>query len=285
LKLAVIGHTGTVGKAIYEYYRARGADVSGWSLDAPEWDWRGADFVFVCVPTPHTNPVGLVRDAVARIQDDPIIIIKSTVPPGTTDLIQRENPGKRICFSPEFLSARTSAIDWRCPERQIVGYTGKTLDSIEQIFAILPGTRYRESSRLMAVPAVEAEILKYLHNLHGAMQIIFANHWHDICENVGADWERVREAAPTSVLPRMAVETYWNVWHDGKRGYQGACFPKDAETLLQWAKTAGVPVELFAATQAANLRILEAQGLDDGIERTPGACEGCDPVHPCGCCG
>jgi len=286
MKLAVIGHTGTVGKAIYEYYRVMGADVSGWSLDAPEWDWRGADFAFVCVPTPHTNPVALVREAIARIHDDPIIIIKSTVPPGTTDLIQRENPGKRICFSPEFLTARRAAHDWRFPERHIVGYTKETFAWVDDVFAILPPEGiFTHTPRRMALPAVEAEILKYIHNLYGAMQIIFANHWHDICETVGADWERVREAAPTSVLPRMAVETYWNVWHDGKRGYQGACFPKDTETLLQWAKAAGVQTELFAATQAANLRILEAQGLDDGIERTPGAREGCDPGHPCGCCG
>lgn len=270
MKIGVIGHTGTVGRAIWGYYHTAGVETHGWSLDAPIWDFRGADFVFVCVPTPADNPSGIVREAIARIQDDPIILIKSTVPPGTTDRLQAEFPAKRIAFSPEFLTARTAATDWRHPERTIIGYTERTLEAIDAIIWMLP------VGKTIFLPAVEAEILKYIHNLHGAMQIIFANHWHDVCNRVGADWERVRKSAPTSVLSREVVDTYWNIWADGKRGYQGACFPKDTETLIRWAEEAGVPIELFEATQAANLRILAAQGLSDGIERTA-------PVAICDC--
>lgn len=154
MKLAVIGHTGTVGKAIYEYYKSKGADVSGWSLDAQEWDFHGADFVFVCVPTPYMNPVGIVREAVARIQDDPIIIIKSTVPPGTTEWLQAGFLDARICFSPEFLSASRAAHDWRFPERHIIGYTAETFARVDDVFAILPEGNFTHTPRRLAVPAV-----------------------------------------------------------------------------------------------------------------------------------
>jgi len=267
MRIAVIGHTGTVGQAVFEYYRDHPneltVDVVGWSLDAQEWDFRGADFVFVCVPTPAENPDGIVREAIARIEDDPIILIKSTVPPGTTDRLQWEFRNKRIAFSPEFLTARTAAKDWRNPERQIVGYTGRTFSVASQVFGILP-----KSGREYLVTAVEAEILKYVHNLHGAMQVILANHWHDVCKATGAEFERIKEIAPTRVLGGETIRTYWDVFRDGKRGYMGACFPKDVETMIGWARDWGVRGELFEATQAANLRILRAQGLEDGINRS-----------------
>lgn len=285
MRIGVLGHTGTVGRTIFDYYRALdGFEAVGWSLDDKAWDFHDADFAFICVPTPYNNPTGIVREAVAAVQGDTIILIKSTVPPGTTDRLQWEFRQKKLAFCPEFMSAKTAAVDWVFPARQIVGYTGRTHELAKEIFAILPNPADTPGNHYF-LPAAEAEILKYIHNLHGAMQIILANHWYDVCEAVGADFERVKEAAPTPVLSDAAIGTYWNVFQDSKRGYLGACFPKDTETFLRWAEDYGVRVELFAAMQAANRRLLGAQGLTDGIEREDRTGEAIPAVAVCECCG
>src|SRR3990167_8682072 len=101
-----------------------------------------ADVIFVSVPTP-TNPDGscntsIVESAVAGIKDGKIIIVKSTVQPGTVEKLQKKYPKKRLIFNPEFLTESQAWEDFVSPDRQIVGHTSKSLNDTVEVLNLLP---------------------------------------------------------------------------------------------------------------------------------------------------
>ncbi len=266
-RVAIVGHTGTVGRQVYRWFceRApeRGLSVTGWSLDAQGWDWCGADCVFVCVPT--LDGPELARQVCERIELNlerlevgPVVVIKSTVPPGTTHDLAQQFPRLRFLCNPEFLSAATAWLDFVRPERQIVGQDGGLEYEAETLLVMLP-----RAERDVRCSTTEAEVLKYTHNAFGALMVTYANMVYDICERAGADYDRVRRAAPSEWLPVRTVERYWDVWAGGYRGYGGACFPKDMRTLENWCLARDVPHELLAAMRKANARLLAGQGLSE----------------------
>jgi UDP-glucose 6-dehydrogenase len=98
-----------------------------------------------------------------------------------------------------------------------------------------------------------AEVIKYAHNTHGALEVIFANLLYDACERSAAQFEGVRNVVPLlGYVSRTLVSTYWNVHKDGKRGYAGACFPKDVSALAGWLGERG---ELLQGMERANARL------------------------------
>jgi UDPglucose 6-dehydrogenase len=270
--VAVIGHTGMVGSQVYKWFTSLGIPAAGYSLDAPEWDWHNARFVFVCVPTPRD--ASIVREVIERIEGGTTVVIKSTVPPGTTEAIAKERDDLRMMFNPEFLSIRTAWGDFARPERQVIGYTDFSKGAVSELLALLP-----PANRDVILPATGAEILKYVHNMHGAMQVTFANMVYDMCQAAGVDYAEVRVGAPSEYLSPETVARYWNVNDGGKRGYAGPCFPKDMDTLWKWCDENGVGCELLDGMTAYNERLLGAQGLDWRGE--PMAKQ--EPCCSCGC--
>lgn len=80
--------------------------------------------------------------------------------------------------------------------------------------------------------SAQAEILKYMHNAFGALMVVYSNLFADICAAAGVNWPETRMNAASEWLPDETLERYGAIWHDGHRGYDGACFPKDMRTLL-----------------------------------------------------
>ena len=105
-------------------------------------DINKADIIFVTVPTPP-NPDGscnlsAVESAVGTIGDGKIIVIKSTVSPGTVEDLQRKYPRKRFIFNPEFLTESQAWLDFIKPDRQIVAHTLKSRGDTKEVLALLP---------------------------------------------------------------------------------------------------------------------------------------------------
>src|SRR3989344_6689708 len=144
-----------------------------------------AKFIFICVPTP-TNDDGIdlsmvdeaVANAVSHLVDseNQLIVIKSTVLPGTTQAFQDKYPGINFAFNPEFLRDKYAAEDFVKNDRQIVGYTSKTKSSllISELSDILPKAAYRKTVR-----SEVAEMIKYAGNTFLALKVIFANQIYD----------------------------------------------------------------------------------------------------------
>ena len=209
-------------------------------------------WVFVCVPTPYRadlpgsgcdlDTIVLVAERLSAIVDEALererlqggqrartaIVIRSTVPPGTTDRMQKRYPGFDWVHWPEFLTESTAVRDGLYPRRVVVGYTDRSIEAAAALVDLGRGAPFVE-----LVPAAEAEMVKYFSNAFYATAVSFANQLYELCEARGIDYEVVRRCAEHD--PMMA-RYHLDVHHKGFRGYGGKCLPKDAKTLLAWAR-------------------------------------------------
>lgn len=267
--IGVIGHTGMVGSVIFEYYSDKGFNVLGYSRKnqtAPLGKvFLDSDFIFVCVPTPYnweTKEVDLsaIHEVLGNLKGSrAVVILKSTVPPRTTEELQKQYPDNPLIFNPEFLSEKTAMMDFVNPDRQIVGYTPKSYKYCTQVLDLLPNSPFD-----YIMTSTEAEVVKYVNNFHGSLMVIFANLIFDICEATGANFESVKRASQASKWVGSPMgRMYWNVTHGGFRGYGGKCFPKDMNNLDNWLDKQLIPHEVLKAMIQANQRILADQGMTE----------------------
>ncbi|MGB9598575.1 MAG: hypothetical protein ACPLZH_01895, partial [Minisyncoccales bacterium] len=225
LKIGIVG-VGMVGGALQRYFEKKGKKLflfdKGKNLGSLN-EINQADVIFLCVPTPFDKKKGFdlsyVKEAVSAIREEKIIVIKSTVLPGTTEKLQKEYPQHTFLFNPEFLSELTADQDMEYPDRQIVGFTQKSYSVARDILQILPLAPYEK-----IMPATEAEMVKYFGNTWFAIKVIFANQIYDLCQKLKIDYDRVMEAASAD---KRIGRSHLEVWHKGYRGYGGKCLVGD----------------------------------------------------------
>lgn len=209
-------------------------------------DYNLADVIFVSVPTPP-NPDGscntsIVDSAVGSIQGEKIIVIKSTVPPGTTEGLQKRFPQHKFLFNPEFLTETQAWEDFLKPVRQIVGYTEKSRDVALAVLNLLPVSYYQSpwmasTYAIRGHTATEAEVIKYASNVFGAIKVTFGNMFCDVCndlksaEGLDVNYENVRDALGAD--PRIGP-AWLDVNHGSYRGFGGYCFPKDLKAFTMF---------------------------------------------------
>lgn len=259
-KFAVYGHTGVVGSQLYRWLRERGADVAGVSLDRSDGEVGVPEWAFLCLPTLTGADGAQEQDAIWQVCNswqgrNVGVVIRSTVLPGTCARLAEAHPELTIYHWPEFLSARSAWEDFISPRARFVGCDmtsrgmGLWAEAIEPLLPVaVEGTRYMSTAT--------SETLKYAHNVHGAMQVIYANQVYDVCNASGADWRQVRDALPQlGYVSHRQMQSYWDVWKDDKRGYGGTCFPKDVRALRAWLHSLSQPCELLDGMEAANARL------------------------------
>ncbi|MBI2873253.1 MAG: UDP-glucose/GDP-mannose dehydrogenase family protein [Chloroflexi bacterium] len=209
-------------------------------------------FSIICVPTPENADgscdVSSVEDVVGWL-DTPIIIIKSAVPPGTTDRLKAKYR-KRIVVSPEYFGESTyylpelfTPLGW--PYLIVGGDRQDTADVVELFVPVLgPAKTY------MQVDARTAELTKYMENAWLAMQVTFANEFYEIAKAHGVDYNVLREA--------WALDPRVSKWHTAvfpmKRGFGGKCLPKDLKAVIAAAEQAGYSPGFLKEIWASNLR-------------------------------
>ena len=164
-KIGFIGQ-GWIGKNYADDFERRGFDVVRYALEEPHISngekIKDCDIVFIAVPTP-TTPAGfddsILREAVKKVGQGKVAVIKSTLLPGTTEKIQRENPDIFVFHSPEFLTESSAAYDAANPVRNIVGFPIDNQDyrqKAQEILDVLPKSSYE-----LICPVKEAELIKY----------------------------------------------------------------------------------------------------------------------------
>ena len=245
---------GVVGGALVRYFESRRTGVAVY--DPPKdlgslEDLNAASMIFVCVPTPYTPGVGFddshLLEAVRSLEGSKIAVIKSTVLPGTTDLLQQRFPQHRFLFSPEFLREATAYQDFTEPDRQVVGFTDRSEPDAVRVMALLPRAPLEKFC-----PAAEAEMAKYVANAFLAVKVSYANEVFDLCGRLGIDYAGVRDIAGADA--RIGT-SHMDVLHSGYRGYGGKCLPKDTRALLDLARTMGAPMDVLLAADRANARL------------------------------
>ena len=254
---------GMVGGALRAYFEQCG--ITPFVFDHPKStgslkEVNRADIVFVCVPTPfRTDGTGFdisyVERALGDLTGKKIVVLKSTVPPGTTEKLQERFPQHKILFNPEFLVEERAIEGMLHPNRQIVGYTKQSKDVAEGVLHMMPKAPYERVMR-----AAEAEMVKYFGNTFLAIKVIFGCQMYELCQKLGIDYEAVREAG--SADPRIGP-SHLDVFHGGYRGYAGKCLPKDVRALLQLADALGVEMSVLKEAEGFNNRLMEKQGIED----------------------
>jgi UDPglucose 6-dehydrogenase len=262
IKVGIIG-VGMVGGALARYFESSGRKPFLYDkykkLGSPV-EVNRADVVFIAVPTPYDKKKkwydeSHLHEAFRLLKPPKIVVIKSTVLPGTTEKFQKKYPKHRVLFNPEFLTELTADQDMRYPDRQIIGYTKQSYTIARDILHLLPLAPFE---RIM--PATEAEMVKFFGNNWFAVKVAYANQVYDLCQKLGIDYDRVMEAAAAD---KRIGRTHLEVWHKGYRGYGGKCLPKDIKAMIAFADKAGVELELHKAAERINNRLLKAQKIVD----------------------
>ena len=225
-----------------------------------------AEVIFLCVPTPYDEAMGgfdlsYLDKAFDVLTGGKIVVIKSTVLPGTTNEYQKKYPQHKILFNPEFLTEATADYDTLYPTRQLVGYTEKSQDEAEKIMELLPSAPYKK-----ILPAKEVETVKYFGNTLYALKVAFANQIYDLCQKLGIDYETVKECAKAEP---MVGKTHLEIFHTvgqrvkSYRGYGGKCLPKDTRALIQLGKRAGIDLGVLEAAEKYNNELIKKQGVEN----------------------
>jgi UDPglucose 6-dehydrogenase len=219
------------------------------------------DLVYICVPTPATKygecdtstVESVVEEIALTASSTKIIVIKSTVPPGTTAKLQEKYKDHHILFSPEFLTEANYKADYLNQSMMLVGYAGeehryaasKVLES--QILHI------EDIGFASIVDATAAELYKYVANNFLATKVSFANEMYSIARKLDVSWNDIAQLARhDSRLGR----THWMVpGPDGHFGFGGTCLPKDLSAMIQFAQSLGVSVPVLTTVESRNIRI------------------------------
>jgi UDPglucose 6-dehydrogenase len=223
------------------------------------------DFTFVAVGTP-SRPDGsidlqYIESAAVNIgkalkQKEPyhVIIVKSTVIPGTTQNIvkpalERESKKKcgedfGLCMNPEFLRQGSAFEDTVNADRVVVGsFDKKSGNKVENLYKKFYSGRVPQ---IIRTSLSTAELIKYASNAMLATKISFINTIANICEKIpGADVKVV--AAAMGLDKRIG-----SLFLDAGLGYGGSCFPKDLKALIVCSKTLGYSAELLESTESVN---------------------------------
>jgi UDPglucose 6-dehydrogenase len=229
-----------------------------------------AEFVFLCVPTPQGEDgsadlsyvEAVLRVIAPVLAPDTTVVTKSTVPVGTTRLVQRvlAESGARhasvtVASNPEFLREGQAVRDFLNPDRIVVGCD-------EPDAAARVGDLYRtlEAPLLLMDPA-SAELTKYASNAFLATKISFINAIANLCEAVDADVRQV--ALGMGYDQRIGFQFL----HPGP-GYGGSCFPKDVAALVHRASEAGYRFDLLEGV--ADLNAAQHERMVDKIRIAAG---------------
>lgn len=278
--IAIIG-SGFVGTAIGKTLAKQGHSVlfsdineqkiaslikEGYRAGKPEQlESEPIDVFFVTIQTPmredgsvelHYLEEGvktIARGALRHLHTYPIVVIKSTVPPGTVTkllipLMERHS-GKHVghdfgvAFEPEYLRERIALEDAESPRLIVIG----SADS--HAASVLEWLRLPFHRPIVHMRTEEAEMQKYVHNIWNATKISFFNEMRSVTEELDLDADKIFS------LVSETAEASWNHRY-GTRDFgpfDGSCLPKDTAGFLHWSKnTLSHPLPLLEATIAVN---------------------------------
>lgn len=195
-----------------------------------------AEFIYLCVPTPQGGDGSAdlsyieqaAREISPHLQTDAVVINKSTVPVGSTRVVEHalERPDIHVVSNPEFLREGTAVHDFLHPDRVVIG-------ADDQSAAIrVAGLYLGLAAPLQVTDPASAETIKYASNAFLATKISFVNAIAAVCEAVGADVNDV-------VLGMGYDKRIGDAFLRPGPGWGGSCFPKDSRALVKIAEDAG----------------------------------------------
>ena len=265
-KIGIIGR-GFVGSAVEFGFSAQtGCDAQikvydkdpAKSIHTLEDTVNKSDFIFLSVPTPSNEDgsmhLGILESVLQDIQvvnkrKDNIILIRSTIIPGTTTKLCKKYKKLNIVFNPDFLTERSAKFDFINQSRFILGGRKRNTARVADLY------RWRFGD---SVPCIEtnfetAEMIKYMNNCFFATKVSFMNEMKLIADKSNVDWDL---AVDGFVRDGRIGHSHLAVpGPDGKRGFGGSGFPKDIQAMINFGKNLDVDMNTLLGAWATNLQV------------------------------
>ncbi len=223
--------------------------------------YRDADLIFICVGTPSdakghadlkyikaaAEDIANVIEELGPNQKPKIVVIKSTVPVGTSFMVRDTIKAKtknpfHIANNPEFLKEGDAIGDFNKPDRVVCGVdcaeVGETMRDLYDSFV-------RQGNPIFIMDVPSSEMVKYASNAMLATKISFINEIANLCESYGANINRVREGM-------CSDRRIGNQFLHPGLGYGGSCFPKDTLACISMGDHAGYETKLLQAVHDVN---------------------------------
>lgn len=262
LKLGIIGH-GFVGKAVDAGFDT--AHVEKFIVD-PNYNSTIADMyslfvpdvIFVAVPTPMDSN-GNINDSIIKsvfeqlksYEHRPLVVVKSTVTPLVIAQLAEIYP--RVILNPEFLTERNAVTDFINADMLLIG--GNNAEDNQRLINIYNQYSLCKPCPVHEVDLIAASLVKYTINSFLATKVLFFNQINDIlsASNSNVSWTRFVNAVGAD--SRMGTSHMMVPGPDGRKGFGGACFPKDTVALIEYAKQASVPFTVLEEAVKINQTI------------------------------
>ena len=251
-KTAIIGY-GYVGKALGEMFPdALFFDPVNPASSRKQDINRQCDFAIIAVPTPMlpdgSCDTSIVESSVAWLRT-PHILIKSTVPPGTIAKLSRKYR-KKLVFSPEYTgeSKYWSPYNWKIVEEPFLILGGPRTET--GFMLNLFKKKMGPVKRYFQTDSTTAEMVKYMENAFYATKVTFCNEFFEIARVFGVDYNELRELFIAD--PRLSP-MHTLVFED-KRGFDGKCFPKDLNAIVQAAAKKKYDAKLLREVLTSNVK-------------------------------
>jgi UDPglucose 6-dehydrogenase len=241
--VGVVGH-GFVGKAVERSFLPeveRFLVDPNYGTDIDQLIEQEPAITFVCTPTPVGGggriDAAVTVDAILKLirRSKSAVVLKSTVTPDVIDKICRaiapERAECRFVYAPEFLTERNADEEYSNPKYMVLGGVPSSCNQLLEFFHFntfmrLPKNTEDDGGIHIVTPS-EASFVKYAINCFLAMKVTFFNNLYDACKDELYSTNPTVVARTVSAEPRIGA-SHWRVpGPDGKRGFGGACFPKD----------------------------------------------------------
>ncbi|MBI2022092.1 hypothetical protein HYS93_04430 [Candidatus Daviesbacteria bacterium] len=222
------------------------------------------EFIFLCVPTPilddHSGiDLSIVEEnveAIAKLikDTDKILVIKSTVVPGTTSALIKRYPKVSICFNPEFLTEANFLEDFVKADRCIIGAENDLISRrlvalFRKHFPIMP---------IFQTDPTTAEMVKYMANCYLAAKVTFANEMYDICQSLGISYPEVKKLV---VSDKRIYDSHLNI--TSQRGFGGKCLPKDLLALRALGEKFKVDTTFLDTVWNKNIKMVKFKDWEE----------------------
>ena len=255
-RIGIVGQ-GFVGTAVHEglkqHFKIETYDIAKTSTCKSLADLsEKSDVVFVCLPTPmkkdgscHIDIVESTLLGLDVINECKTVVVKSTIPPGTTEKWNSLFTNIQVVFNPEFLTEANSVEDFKNQNRIIIGGPRPATTKVKRVFA-----KAFPKVPIIKTGSTTAEMVKYFLNCFLATKVSFANEMYQICDKLDIDYDKVIEYAKYD--DRLG-KSHLNVpGPDGDFGYGGHCFPKDVKALIEVAMSYDMNPTMLIATNEKN---------------------------------
>jgi len=226
---------------------------------------RSCNVIFVSVPTPmfesgecdlsivHSaiNEYSQVRNSLSESEKikDQVVVVRSTIVPGTMEELSKKYPDINFVFNPEFLTERRARLDFINASRIVLGSNNeKALSIVESVYRI----------RFPHIPIIKtdfatAQLIKYMANCFFATKVSFMNEMYQVCSAVGGDWNT---AVNGLMLDGRIGNSHIDVpGHDGDFGFGGKCFPKDINAMIKRCEEIGVEPSVLKGAWSKNKEV------------------------------